>query len=371
MRAAVWVGAIAVLLTGESAPGQEKKPEVLVKLDGHRGGISALAFDPQVTLIATGSGNGVVRVWDTKTGGLAFRMDPLKQSGARINHLGFAASGKLLSTSSKNAVIVWDLSPPPKEEPKKESPDGKKVAPVPAPPPGPRLIPIVFEDTLGADPLKIGTITGDGHRVYLSSTEGARVSVNSHSFGRGADTSDELKGAFTPWAMSAIMDPESELVAMYGSVKGPERSEPAIAFVGLGDGRIIGRGSVRAPITGRHPSIAFAPDGKWLVAGNGVDVMYWRVPGSQVVTGDPKFLTGLPAYAAAPGPNGLIAIASPPEEGKKVKVTIVDVNGAQPKVVAEYPTDMQRISALAFSPTGTILAVADDAEGVVQLWNLK
>jgi WD40 repeat protein len=159
---------------------------------------------------------------------------------------------------------------------------------------------------------------------------------------------------------------------MYGVAKGLDKSEqPAIAFVGLGDTRIIGRGTVRAPIAGRTVSIGFAPDGKWLIACNGEDLMYWRVPGSQVVEGDPKFLANSQAYTAAAGPGGKVAFASVPEEGKKVKVTITDLSASPPKVLGVYPTDMSRISALAFSPDGSFLAVGDDTDGVVQLWNLE
>jgi WD40 repeat protein len=373
MRTAVWLGAIALLIDGGAAIGEDKKPEILGTLGEHRGGVSTLTFNPSGTLVATGSGNGVGRLWEAKSGTLLFRFDPVRQSGARVNHIGFSANGYLVSTSSRNAVVVWDISPPP--PPKKEPVDPKKpMIPVIEPKPGPRTIPIVFEDTVGTDPLKLGTVTGDGRRCFFSATEGTRVAVNSHLlFGQsGADTTDELKGVFTPWAMSAINDAESELVAMYGSVRNPDKTtEPAIAFVGLGDGRIIGRGSVRTPIAGRNVSIGFAPDKKWLVASNGEDLMYWRVPGSQVVSGEPRFLANAQAFTVAAGPNGLIAFASPPEDGKKVKVTITDLSSAQPKVVAQYLSDIERVSALAFSPKGDILAVADDVEGVVQLWALK
>jgi WD40 repeat protein len=376
MRTAVWLGAIAFLVTGGPAIGQEKKPDILTKLAEHRGGVSALTFNPSGTLVATGAGNGVGRLFETKNGNLLFRFDPMRQSGARVNHIGFSASGYLVSTSSRNAVVVWDISPPP--PPKKEPVDPKKpmipTIPMTETKPGPRTIPIIFEDTVGSDPLKIGTVTGDGRRVFYSATEGARVAVNSHVLypQAGTDTADELKGVFTPWAITAINDPESELVAMYGSVRNADRStEPAIALVGLGDGRIIGKGTVRTPIAGRNVSISFAPDKKWLVASNGDDLMYWRVPGSQVIAGDPKFLANASAFTVAAGANGLIAFASPPEDGKTVKVTIADISGTQPKIVAVYRSGIERVSALAFSPTEPILAVADDVEGVVQLWSLK
>ena len=40
---------------------QPKKPDVVAKLEGHRGGVSAIAYSAKGDRIATGSGNGVVR----------------------------------------------------------------------------------------------------------------------------------------------------------------------------------------------------------------------------------------------------------------------------------------------------------------------
>ncbi len=383
MRQSFWVGAVAVLIVGGPTQGQERKPEVLQKLEGHLGGVSALAFNPKVSLLASGAGNGVVRLWEAKSGDNLVRIDPSRPSGGRVNHLAFssafdgnilsASSRNILSASSRNGVFAWDLAPPPVPMPEKKDPDPQDGEPATGPRP-PRTLPLVFEDALGFDPAKIGTITGDGKRVYLSAGEGIRTSVSSQVIAPrfGENTSDELRGAFAPWAVSSISDAQSSLVAMYGVLKGGDKSElPVVAFVGLGEPRIIGRGTVRGQVSGRTSTIAFSPDNKWLIVCNGEDLMYWRVPGSQVVEGDPKFLVGSPAFAAAPGPNGIIAIASPPEAGKTAKVTLVNVSGAEPKVVAVYTSDIARISTMAFSPDGAMLAVGDDLEGVVQLWNMK
>ncbi|HSQ56592.1 MAG TPA: WD40 repeat domain-containing protein [Gemmata sp.] len=393
MRAAVWVGTVAVLATSGTALGQEKKPEILSRLEGHLGGITAMAFDHhsdrKLSLLATGAGNGAIRLWDTHTGKFLGTLDTQKHNGASINNLSFAANRLVLSSSSKNTIVVRDFTPPrpppipyPKEspEPKGQKKEGSKSFPEPPKAPGDdwflrpnASIPVVYEDTLGPDAARLGVVTGDNQRVYYAATEGTRIVVNSHVLDPvfGTDTSDEFKNSFIPWAMDAIADRQSGLVAMYGSFKEGGKSEPAIGFVGLGDPRVIGRGTVRAPVIGRPLSLNFAPDGKWLVACNGEDVMYWKVPGSEVVTGDPKLLQVSPAYVAAAGPNSRIAIASPPEAGKKVKVTIVDISGAQPKVVIAYSTDIDRVSRLAFSPDGGLLAVADEVEGIVQLWELK
>src|SRR5262249_49895601 len=60
---------------------QDTKPDAKVKLEGHRGGVTALAFAPDGETIATGSGNGVVRLWDPHTGEVQVKLDPV--SGTR------------------------------------------------------------------------------------------------------------------------------------------------------------------------------------------------------------------------------------------------------------------------------------------------
>src|SRR5262249_8997276 len=142
-----------------------------------------------------------------------------------------------------------------------------------------------------------------------------------------------------------------------------------VALIGLGETRVLTK-DVPLPLENRPISIGFSPDGKWLVAGNGAKVAYWAVPGSQVIRADPKMLPGTARVAAA-GPRNRIAVASVPETGKKSTVTIYDIGGAAPKVVAEYASDIEVISALSFSPEGAVLAVGDDVDGVVQIWALE
>jgi WD40 repeat protein len=386
MRAAFRVGVVAVAVAAAGAaagqPGQPKeasggagspaKPDVKAKLEGHRGGVSALAVSPKGDWVVTGSGNGVVRVWDAKTGELLGRVDDQKHNGAKINHVALSADGRLISSSSKNTVTVWGVAEDPKLDPKLD-PKADPKSPPNAEAKGGRRLVFIADDPDGPEPNKIGTVTGDGRRFYFTTPEGTRVGVGSQPLlGRsGPATSDEFRGAFAPWAMAAIPDPDSGLVALYGASRVGDKTEPAIAFVGLGDARVAGRGVVRGQLANSPVSLSFAPDRRWLVASNGSEVMYWRVPGSQVISGDPKVLSNPAGYVAAAGPNGLIAVASRPEDGKKVTVTVVDVNSAEPRVVAVFATDIDRVSAMAFSPSGGMLAVADDVEGVVQLWSLE
>ena len=64
-----------------------------------------------------------------------------------------------------------------------------------------------------------------------------------------------------------------------------------------------------------------------------------------------------------PGRETSSLLPPKPGAGKSVHVTLFDVGGSEPKRLVEYDSGLERISALAFSPDGSILAVGDDAEG--------
>src|SRR5262245_49262225 len=112
MRAAFWVGVVAVLFTAAPVAAQATKPAVRAKLLNHRGGVGSLAFSQKGDLLATGTGNGILRLWDAQTGNLLAKIDSQKHNAARINLVAFSADGKLLSAASKNLVGVWDISDP-------------------------------------------------------------------------------------------------------------------------------------------------------------------------------------------------------------------------------------------------------------------
>lgn len=343
MRVVVWVAVVAVLVVAGPAVGQDRKPDIRAKLKGHYGGVSSIAFDHKGDRIATGAGNGIVRLWDANSGLRLAKVDDRRHDSAAITLVAFSADGQYLSAASKTMVGVWDVADP------------KKIS-------------FRYEDGYSPEPGKTGAITGSGKRVYFTGTDAGSLTLRSYTLATHSLSSSELPPKFTPWALAPIPDPDSGLVAVYGLSTIGDKGEPAIALVGLGDPRVIGRGAVMNTIQGLPVTVSFSPDSHWLVICNGAEVMYWPVPGSHVLRGNPKKLANVKAYVAAVGPQNQLAVASPPEDGEKVTVTIYDLGSADPKPVATYATNIDRVSALAFSPDGMTLAVGDDVEGVVQLW---
>jgi WD40 repeat protein len=343
MRGEMWFGSCAVLFAIGLASGQAKKPDVVAKLEGHRGGVSSISYSAKGNRIATGSGNGVVRVWDAKTGELIVRVDDNKHGSARITNVAFSADGHFLSSSSRTTVGAWDLADPK------------------------RLV-LRYEDPYQTDVNKLGTVSGDGRLVYFTGLENGVAVLRTYAFGTRTIGNVDLSPKLRPIAIAPISDPESALVALYCAT-GEKGEVGAVALAGLGETRVLTK-DVPTPQAGKPLSINFAPDAKWLLAGNGANVVYWAVPGSQVIEGEPRVLPGN-WYVAVAGPKSRVAVATIPEEGKKVTVKIFEIAadaGSAAKVIEAYPSEIKRISALAFSPDGSILAVGDDSEGVVQLW---
>jgi WD40 repeat protein len=344
MRVAAILAVLIVPCMAAPVPAQSKKPEVVAKLEGHRGGVSAIAYSAKGDRIATGSGNGVVRIWDARTGELVFRVDEGKHNSARVSSVAFSADGRYLSSSSRAMAGAWDVSDP-------------------------KRLSLRYEDPYGPDPAKLGVVSGDGRMIYYTGTENMVPVLSTYSFGNRSIGKPDLPAKLRPVAIAAISDSESALAALL-CVAGEKGESAAIALVGLGDTRVLTR-DVPPQVAGKPTSIGFAPDGKWLILGNGSKVTCWRVPGSQIITSDPKLLPGIRHFVAAAGPRNIVAAASEAGEGKSVQVTLFDIGGSEPKRLVEYDSGLERISALAFSPDGSILAVGDDAEGIVQLWALR
>ena len=87
----------------------ESAAYVQTSLTGHRGTVRALAFNPSGTLLATGSEDLTIQLWDLATGqpvGI-----PLAGNTAAVTSLAFSPDGaSLASGSADRALTLWDLS---------------------------------------------------------------------------------------------------------------------------------------------------------------------------------------------------------------------------------------------------------------------
>jgi WD40 repeat protein len=260
--------------------------------------------------------------------------------GTKIVHTAFSADGKILSVAARRSVVAWFV----------------------ADPKNPRSL---IEDGSQESPSRFGAISGDGKRVYYADIENRTFRFWDRTSGNHSQSGFKLT-QFTPLALATAPDADSALVVVLG-LGGIELRTPTLMFVGLGDTWQLTEGLTATDAT-KSNAVGFSPDGKWLTLCSNGSVNVWKVPGSQKVSGKPREVFA-GALAAAAGPNNLLAVADRPE-GKKVRITLLDLSADPPKAGAAFATDIDDVSCLAFAPDGKTLAVADNVEGVVQLWAL-
>jgi hypothetical protein len=93
----------------------KREPEVdmnwsatLQILEGHSDSVKAVAFSPDGKQLASGSGDGRVRVWDAATGAT---VQILKGHSRSVNAVAFSPDGKQLASGSNDETVrVWDAA---------------------------------------------------------------------------------------------------------------------------------------------------------------------------------------------------------------------------------------------------------------------
>jgi WD40 repeat protein len=78
------------------------------RLEGHPGVIQALAFNPDNRVIASGSGDRTVKLWEARTGKLILSLEGHTQS---VKAVAYSHSGRFLSSGSEDGTLkIWSAS---------------------------------------------------------------------------------------------------------------------------------------------------------------------------------------------------------------------------------------------------------------------
>ncbi|KAL4895756.1 hypothetical protein BDV59DRAFT_191665 [Aspergillus ambiguus] len=78
----------------------------LQTLEGHDGSVRSVAFSPDSLLLASGSGDRTVRLWDPVTGAL---QQTLEGHDDRVSSVVFSSDGRLLASGSEDKTVrLWD-----------------------------------------------------------------------------------------------------------------------------------------------------------------------------------------------------------------------------------------------------------------------
>ncbi len=302
------------------------------QLSGHGGNISAVAFNPAGTVLASGSRDGTVRLWDAVTGA-ELRILPHDD---RVRVVVFNPNGSEIATLTQGGTVrLWDVT------------SGTEFA--------------RFEHGAEASAL-----------AY--SPDGARIA----SGGRNPDAEGGLMGLARVWETGS----GAELGAFqtFGPVVGVGFLNNDTLVTGAqGQTCERGGGGVEIFSVGSGESTGTLGDTEWVNAltvdpatariaasgqastcsGNGI-VWVWQGGGSLLATLDHGSSTGITGMAFNAG-GGLLASSS--EDGR-VRLWDLGTN-AQVAVLTGHTEALS----VAFRPNGTLLA-SGGSDSVVRLWGV-
>jgi WD40 repeat protein len=336
----------------------------------HEAPITAIAFAPDGSYIASGDESGKVIVWlltgqvagSGQQGGVmvTFRQDLGSSAQGEMRHVAYSNDGLLIATGSEGAVILWDgrglvdrhvmdIGAAARAPDVAFSPDGS-----------------VLVATVDDDILAWSTSSGEGledlkgHKGYpinLAFSPDGKYLVSS-----GEDHTVITWDTATREQVGSFEAPES-ITAM---AHAPDDSAIALGLAN-GDIIVVHTNGPDDPITleghtQQIEGLAYSPDSQ-LIASASSDgtVKLWHAGGGEigVLSGDGSILFGV-----AFSPDGKL-LAGTSEQGNLFLWSIPDGT-----LVAQVKASEGSIYDLAFSPDGKTLVLAP-AKGIATVWEVK
>jgi WD40 repeat protein/predicted Ser/Thr protein kinase len=246
-------------------------------------GANVVAFSPDGKTLASGSNNNVIRIWDIETGQL---LHTLKGHSAWVSDLIFSPDGKtLISSSFDRTIKVWNLSEDTQTQPVETRTlvgHTSGISAIALSPDGKTLVSGSLDNTIRIWDLHTGeiryTLKGNTNRVFaLAISSDGKILASGNGDGTielwNVTTGQHTKTyqAHADWVRSLAISPDGTILA-----SGSGSQDNAIKLWNLNSGKLLGT------LKGHSDdvrSLAFSPDNTKLVSGSFDNtIKIWQMP---------------------------------------------------------------------------------------------
>jgi WD40 repeat protein len=315
--------ALLVVVVGFFLRGSGGDGDRLLTLTGHTGPVSTVAFSPNAALIAGGSSDKTVMIWDTSSGLLR---QTLAGETEAVYSISFEPNGKRIASGGKDGVIAI-----------RDTDSGQRVG-----------HPLRPEMTYGWDVLPSVlslAVSPDGTAIIAGYAD-ATVKI----WNEGAGLLLHVLNGHTDAVTSVVYSADGRTI-LSGSADGTVRTWDAATGMPL---RALKTASAQIS------SVAISSDGRWIAAGGSGDaVVIWNATNLQQLHALSTQLSAVNALAFARDGRQLAV------GGSDTSIQIWDVESGQ--LLRSLAGHSGSIRALAVSPDGRRLASGSD-DRTVDIW---
>lgn len=337
-------------------------------LRGHKRGIAKVTFSPSGKLLASGSFDGTIRLWDVMSGKQLG--EPLRGGReSRTTDVAFSPDGRLLAGSSDgNSLRLWSMAT--------EQSLGEHL-------------PISCQKSFLSFPKAV--FSSDGKLLAISCGEGT---LYLWDVGKQQLLDTFFKGNFDNLFQSGnkllvtITNREDKTLQLLDIVTHqPLRELPNFTMTDIvlsPDGKLLAgidntntihlRGieniSYGKELYGQKNyymvTLTFSPDSKLLASWNRNTLQLWDVVNGQLLgeSFDEEF--GIESIAFSPNSKLLVTGS----DGKTARLKLWDISTGTHKLDTILIGHEDRINSIAFSPDGQFL-ISGSGDGIIRLWNMK